>query len=65
MSRGLSTSKARVIEVPVSDHCPVALSVYLPEDLHLPPATATAFAQKRGGRISRRGLYSSQERTRQ
>jgi endonuclease/exonuclease/phosphatase family metal-dependent hydrolase len=61
VSKALNTRDIRVIEVPVSDHCPVALSLDLPADLELPLATATPFKAGQTGRISGRGLYSSQQ----
>ena len=61
VSNELSTREACVIDVPMSDHCPVALSLDLPADLELPPAVATTVATSQGGRISGPGLYSSAE----
>jgi endonuclease/exonuclease/phosphatase family metal-dependent hydrolase len=41
VSNGLNTREACVIDMPMSDHCPVSLTVDLPADLELQPAGET------------------------
>lgn len=59
VSSELRTRQVRALEAPMSDHCPVALTLDLPADLALQPAAATAAPYSRIGRASVRGLYSS------
>jgi endonuclease/exonuclease/phosphatase family metal-dependent hydrolase len=59
VSNGLRTRDVEVIDIPVSDHRPVAVSLELPADLELPPPSETTLTPGKRGKISARGLYSS------
>jgi len=51
VSGSLETRDARAIDVPMSDHCPVALVLDLPEDVLLEPAQRMAAAGRAGPRL--------------
>jgi endonuclease/exonuclease/phosphatase family metal-dependent hydrolase len=59
VSDELKTREVDVLDIPVSDHRPVAVSLELPADLELPPPSVTSLTTGRHGKISQRGLYSS------